>query len=335
VTNISEPPDVVISRRTVVGTCAFGLLAIHRSINAQTTAKSPTVGWLSGPAQAGLTTFKESLRELGYVVARDVLLDILSPQRNESEEYARLAATLVAHRVDVILAANPLSLGAVTKATSSIPVVGVDLESDPVNKGWAASLAHPGRNVTGFFLDIPEMSGKQLQFLKEVKPNLSQVAILGDSQVNQLQFEATEITARNSGLTLHPLAVKSQPEIASAIAGAARKGARALVALTSPLVNIGLKRVAEAAVAHRLPSICGFVPIFAQAGGLLAYGPDFPDLFHRAAGYVAMILKGSKPDELPIQRPTKFNLVINLKTAKALGLTIPQSLLLRADEVIQ
>ena len=123
--------------------------------------------------------------------------------------------------------------------------------------------------------------------------------------------------------------------MASAIAGAARQGARALVVLTSPLVNIGLKQVTEAAVAHRLPSICGFVPIFAQAGGLLAYGPDFPDLFQHAADYVAMILRGSKPAELPIQRPSKFDLVINLKTAKMLGLTIPPSLLARADQVIE
>jgi putative tryptophan/tyrosine transport system substrate-binding protein len=142
---------VTISRRTFVGTCAFGLLANYRSTNAQTTAKSATVGWLSGPARAGLTTFKESLRGLGYVVGQNVLLDILSPQREESEEYSRLAAKFVAQRVDVILAANPHSLEAVTKATGSIPVVGVDLESDPIAKGWVASLARPGRNTTGFF----------------------------------------------------------------------------------------------------------------------------------------------------------------------------------------
>jgi len=320
----------VTTRRAFLWGLTLGTLVA----TAQAT-KIPRIGWLSGPARFGLSEFKQRLGELGYIVGQSVLMDIRSPKSDEFPEYPDLAAQLIATGVDVMLAANPLSLAALSAATKTIPIIGVDLESDPVTKGWAASLAHPGRNITGFFLDIPEMSGKQLQFLKEVKPNLSQVAILGDSQVNQLQFEATEIAARNSGLTLHPLAVKSQADIASAIAGAARKGARALVALTSPLVNIGLKRVAEAAVAHRLPSICGFVPIFAQAGGLLAYGPDFPDLFHRAAGYVAMILKGSNPDELPIQRPTKFDLVINLKTAKALGLTIPQSVLVRADEVIQ
>ena len=204
-----------------------------------------------------------------------------------------------------------------------------------MTEGWAASLAHPGGNVTGFFLDIPEMSGKQIQFLKDVKPTLSRVAILGDPRVNELQFEATEAAARTAGLQLQRLPIKSQPEIASMITRAARQGAHGLVALTSPLVNIGLTRVAEAAATHRLPAICGFVPIFAEAGGLLAYGPDFPDLFRRAAGYVAMILKGSKPAELPIQRPSKFDLVVNMKTAKALGLTMPQSLLLRADQIIE
>lgn len=332
-TNISGP-GVVISRRTIVGTCAFGLLAIHPSINAQTAAKSPTVGWLSGPARAGLTTFKESLRELGYVVARDVLLDILSPQRNESEEYARLAATLVAHRVDVILAANPLSLGAVTKATSSIPVVGVDLESDPVAKGWVVSLARPGRNTTGFFLDIPEMSGKQLQFLTEVRPGLSRVAVLGDPQINELQFRATEAAARSAGLTVQLSQVTSADDIQSAVAAVAVHRAGGLVALTSPLVNRSLRRVAAAALEHRLPSISGFVPSFAEAGGLLAYGPDFEDLFRRAAGYVVAILKGTAPGNLPVQRPTKFRLVINRKTAKLLGLKVPSSLLTLADQLV-
>jgi ABC-type uncharacterized transport system substrate-binding protein len=149
---------MMIPRRAFLGICASGLLARPRSINAQTAAKSATVGWLSGgfAAQgAALTEFKEGLRQFGYVVGQNVLLDVLSTQRNESEEYPRLAAKLVAQRVDVILAANPHSLGAVTKATSSIPIVGVDLESDPIAQGWVVSLAHPGRNTTGFFLDIP------------------------------------------------------------------------------------------------------------------------------------------------------------------------------------
>jgi putative ABC transport system substrate-binding protein len=275
------------------------------------------------------------LREVGYVIGQNVVVDARVPERDKPEQYQALAGQLVAEGVDVILAANPHSLAAVTNATKTIPVVGLDLESDPVAKGWAASLAHPGGNVTGFFLDIPEMSGKQLQFLKEVKANVTRVAILGDPRVNELQFQASNAAARDAGLALQPLLVKSSSEIQSAIAKAARQRAEALVALTSPLVNSTLVSIAEAAVKYRLPAICPFMPSFAEAGGLLAYGPDFPDLFRRAGRYVTTILKGTRPRDLPVQRPTKFELVINLKTAKALGLTIPQSLLIRADQVLE
>jgi putative ABC transport system substrate-binding protein len=329
--------DSMIPRRVFMGAFAVGLLA-PRSINAQITAKSATVGWLSGGAAAQgatLAAFKERLRELGYVVGQNVVLDVQSTQRNESEEYPRLAAKLVAQRVDVILAGNPHALGAVTKATNSIPIVGVDLESDPVAKGWVASIAHPGRNTTGFFLDIPEMSGKQLQFLKEIQPGLSRVAILGDPRINELQFRATEAAARGAGVTLQPSRVTSANEIPRAIAEAAVQRAGGLVALTSPLINVTMRRIADVALEHRLPSICGFVPSFAEAAGLLAYGPDFPDLFRRAATYVVAILKGTAPGNLPVQRPTKFQLVINRKTANVLGLTIPSSLLTLADRLIE
>jgi putative ABC transport system substrate-binding protein len=331
---------VRIPRRAFIETCAFGLVARNCLVNAQTTAKSAVVGWLSGnfaaqPESPPLSAFREGLRELGYVVGQNVVLDVESPQRNEAEEYPRLAAKLVARRVDIIVGANPHSLEAVTKATSSIPIVGVDLESDPVAKGWVASLARPGRNTTGFFLDIPEISGKQLQFLREVQPALTRVAILGDPRINELQFRATEAAARSAGLTLQLSRITSTNEIQEAIAKAAAQRAGGLVALTSPLVNVSFRRIADAALEHRLPSICGFVPGFAEAGGLLAYGPDFADLFRRAAGYVAAVLKGTAPGQLPVQRPTKFQLVINRKTAKVLRLELPPSLSMRADQVIE
>ncbi len=329
--------DGMIPRRMFMGTFAFGLL-VPGSVNAQVTAKSARVGWLSGGFAAQgtpLAAFKDRLGELGYVVGQNVLLDVQSTQRNESEEYPRLAAKLVAQRVGVILAANPHALGAVTQATNSIPIVGVDLESDSVAKGWVASLAHPGRNTTGFFLDIPEMSGKQLQFLKEIQPALSRVAILGDPRINELQFRATEAAARGAGVTFRPSRVTTAHDIPRAIAEAAAQGAGGLVALTSPLINVNMRRIADVALEHRLPTICGFVPSFAEAAGLLAYGPDFDDLFRRAAGYVVAILKGTEPGNLPVQRPTKFQLVINRKTAKALGLQIPSSLLTLADQLIE
>jgi putative ABC transport system substrate-binding protein len=264
-----------------------------------------------------------------------VVFDVLRPERGTAAEYADLASRLVARSPSVILAANPNSLEAVTKATASIPIVGVDLESDPVAKGWAISLARPGRNVTGFFLDIPEMSGKQLQMLQEIRPALIRVAVLGDPRINQLQFRATEAAASRLGVTLYALLLTEPKDIPGLVAEATHQKAGALLALTSPLVNISMKPLAEAALSQKLPTVSGFVPSFAEAGGLLAYGPDFPDLFRRAAGYVVDILKGTRPGDLPVQRPTKFPLVINLKTAKALGLTIPPALLLRADQVIE
>ena len=327
----------MIPRRAFLRALGIGLLLTDRSARAQTPAKIPRVGWLGGGGTARELNFKaiaEGLRGLGYVIGQNVLLDARAPQSGDREQFRDLAARLVADGVEVILAANPYSLEAVTATTKTIPVVGVDLESDPVAKGWVASLARPGGNLTGFFLDIPEMSGKQLQFLKEVKPNLARVAVLGDPRVNELQFRATEAAARSAKITLRSIPIKSANEIQGAIVEAVQQRAGALVVLTSPLVSYNVGHISDAAIKHRLPAISPFVPAFAEAGGLLAYGPDFPDLFRRAGGYVARILKGAKPADLPVQRPTKFELVVNLKTARLRKLTLPQSLVLRADRVI-
>jgi len=329
----------VIPRRAFIGTVGLGLLVSRRRASAQASAKLPRVGYLTSQKVLSYPTVKaflEGLQEMAYVPGQTFLLEYRAPERPDKyEQYAGLAAQLVAAGVDVILASNPSAIEATTKATRTIPIVGVDLESDPVAKGWAATLARPGGNFTGFVLDIPEMSGKQLQFLKEVKPDLSRVAVLSDPRVNELQLRATEAAARGAGLTIQTLSVRDFGEVPGAIAGAAHQRAGALVVLTSPLVFNILGRVADAAVKHRLPAICPFAPAFADAGGLIAYGPDLPYLFRRAAGYVGKILRGAKPGDLPVQRPEKFQLAVNLKTAKALGLTIPQAMLLRADHIVQ
>jgi putative ABC transport system substrate-binding protein len=204
-----------------------------------------------------------------------------------------------------------------------------------VAKGWVATLARPGGNVTGFFLDIPEMSGKQLQLLKEIKPNLARVAVLGDARVNELQFRATDVAAQGASLTLQRLPVKDLNEIPKAFADVPCQRTGALLVLSSPMIFGGMSRIAEIAVQHRLPAISLFVPWFAEAGGLLAYGPAFLDPFRYAASYVDKILKGAPPGDLPVQRPTRFQFVVNLRTAKAIGLAIPQSVLLRADQIIE
>ena len=322
------------SRRAFIGTLGVGVLAAHRHAHSQAATKVPKVGYL-GRSAVAVKAFMERLGELGYVIGENLVVDVRTSEYDKTAEYSNLATQLVAAGVDVLLASNPHALEATTKATKTIPIVGVDLESDPVAKGWVASVARPGGNVTGFFLDIPELSGKQLQLLKEIKPTLLRVAVLGDLRVNELQFRAAEAAARAGGLAVQSLPVKGLDEIAAAIGDAARQRAGALLVLSSPLLFGNLRHVAEAALKHQLPTINLFVPFFAEAGGLLAYGPAFRDLFRRAADYTARILKGAKPADLPVQRPATFEFVINLKTAKALGLQIQQSLLLRADRVIE
>ena len=325
-----------LKRREFIVTLVLGLLVSRRRASAQAPAKTPRVGYLGTQNPVSQKAFLDGLQEMGYVRGQDFLIEFRAPERPDKyEQYPDLAAQLVAAGVDVILAATPSAIEATIKATRTIPIVGVDLESDPVAKGWVASLTHPGGNFTGFVLDIPEMSGKQLQFLKELKPDLHRVAVLGDPRVNELQSRATEAAARGAGLTIQTLAVRDVGEVPGAIAGAARHRAGALVVLTSPLVFNNLGRVTDAAVKHRLPAICPFAPAFADAGGLIAYGPDLPDFYRRAAGYVSKILRGARPGDLPVQRPEKFQLAVNLRTAKALGLTIPQPMLLRADHIVQ
>jgi putative ABC transport system substrate-binding protein len=324
--------------------CALALLVLIAG-NAGAAAREPgkvfRIGWLGGGITGyehrqlpAVKEFTEGLRQLGYAEGKNIIIEAFTVGPDKIDQYSEFAARLVGDRVDVILASNPHATAAVTKATRRIPVVAIDLESDPVARGWAASLARPGANVTGFFLDIPAMSGKHIQFLREVKPELARVAVIGDPRINELQFQATESAARKAGLVIQRFPARSQRDLDAAIAEAARQGAGGLVVLSSPLVNSSLKRIADHAIKHRLLSICMFTPRFAEAGGLLAYGPVLEDFRSRAHIYVVRILQGTKAGDLPIQRPETFQLVVNLKTAQALQLSVPQSLLLRVDQVI-
>lgn len=332
-----------MNRRRFVSGAVCGPLGMPRVAPAQSAGRVPRIGWLGGGAgrssaemlrSTQFKAFADGLREHGLVVGHSVLVDLRMIAPDKVEQYAEVATRLAAE-VDVILAANPFSLAAATQATKTVPIVGVDMESDPVRQGWAATLARPGANVSGFFLDMPEMSGKHVEFLRVVKPGVARVAVLGDPRVNALQFEATDAAARDAGLPLHQLVVQSPGDVEPAIADAAQRRAGALVVLTSPLINSAVPRIVRATLKHRLPSICAFAPLFAEAGGLLAYGPDFHELYRRAATYAARILKGTGVGDLPMQRPEKFLLVINLKTARALALTVPPTLLHRSDQVIE
>jgi putative ABC transport system substrate-binding protein len=244
------------------------------------------------------------------------------------------ASDLVRRNVSVIFATTPEALAAASTATTNIPVVGVDLESDPVAKGYVKSLSRPGGNVTGMFLDIPELIGKQLGLLKEIVPHVSRVAIFGVPGLNTPQFKATETAARAFNVKTEIMEVQIPGDFEGAMEAARARHVEAGILLSSPLVFVFSKQIVEIALAKRLPFISLFGE-FAKAGGLLAYGPNLGEMFRRSGEYVGKILQGAKPSELPIQRPEKFDLVINLKTAAALGVTVPPLLLATADEVIE
>ena len=203
------------------------------------------------------------------------------------------------------------------KATSTIPIVGIDLESDPVASGWAKSFGRPGSNFTGLFLDLPELSGKQIEFLKDAVPTLSYLGVLWDSTIGVVQFRATQAAARETGVTLHSLPIQSPQDFKDTFDRAAREPIHGVVVLSSPLILEQRLQIAEWAMKARLPTISLFTS-FPRSGGLMAYGPSLPDMYKRAATYVDRILKGARVADLPIERPIKFELVINLRTAKVL-----------------
>ena len=246
------------------------------------------------------------------------------------ERLPDLAAELVRLRVDVIITGSNVHVAAAQRATATIPIVMV-AAGDPVGAGFIASLARPGGNITGFSADASrEIVGKNLALLKEIVPSLSRVGVVGRSS----QRGALEAAARQLNVALEVVDIRSPEDFESAFAAMVGKRVGAVVLGAGPLTYMRRQQIADLALTHRLPAITTLNE-FAPAGLLMTYGTNLPDLYRRAASYVAKILRGAKPAELPVEQPTKFELVINLKTAKALGLTIPQSLLLRADEVIQ
>jgi putative ABC transport system substrate-binding protein len=278
-------------------------------------------------------SFFQGLRRAGFVDGQNARIDARFPGTaiDRLDEEVR---ELVALNCRVIFASNPYAIQAVTKATKTIPIVGVDLESDPVASGFARSIARPGGNFTGFFLDIPELGGKQIELLTEAVPTASRLAVLWDATIGEVQYRATETARRPAGVMLQSLPIRRQQDINEAIQQAVSQQANGLVVLSSPLIYQRRSQIGSLALKARLPTISLF-NTFPKEGGLMAYGPDFPAIYSQAAGYVARVLAGANPGELPIQRPTTFELVINLKTARALGLTVPSSLLTRADEVIE
>ena len=324
-----------MERRKFIGVVSISLLACPMAAGAQPTARAPRIAVL-GPAPANpmlAEAFKQGLGELGYTDGRNVVIEYRDAA-GAPERLPQLAVDLVRLNVEILFARGAGALSAAKQATSRIPIVAVDLESDPVAMGFVRSLAQPGGNITGVFLDLPELSGKQLQLLKEINRSISRVAILGDQVLNAPQFQATEVAARALAMQSQLLDVRGSKDIDTALEAASRGRAGAVLLLSSPLVFNRRVEIGSLAMKKRLPAVSMFVE-FAEAGGLMAYGPSIREAFRRGGGYAGRILQGAKPADMPVERPTKFELVINMKTAKALGLAIPQSLLTRADQVIQ
>jgi putative ABC transport system substrate-binding protein len=294
----------------------------------------PVIGFLSEVPevlwdQPLLLAFRQGLGELGWVEGKKVVIEY-----RFGSDLLQNAGELVRRNVSAIVAPTPATLAVVSKATTTIPVIGVDLESDPVAKGYAKSLARPGGNITGMFLDIPELSGKQVGLLKEIVPRLSRIAIFGIPGLNVAQFPAAETAIRALGLEAEIIEVRSEDDVEGAMEAARAKHAEAGILLSSPLVFTHSKQIGELALAKRLPLISLF-DHSARLGVLVAYGPNMSEIFRRCGVYVGKILQGAKPSDLPIQRPEKFDLVINLKTATALGVDMPTQLQQLADEVIE
>jgi putative ABC transport system substrate-binding protein len=318
---------------------AFGamLFALCVPVEAQQSKKLPRIGYLAYRANPGLgeKAFLEGLQDLGYVEGKTIVIE-WRWTTGKPELLADLAAELVRLRVDVLVAASTPAVQAAKNATSTIPIV-MAFAADPVGTGFVASLARPGGNITGLSGIMPELAGKRLELLRELFPKLSRLAFLayrGDP-AHGLFVKEAQGAAQSFGIQLQSLVIASPDEIEGAFSAMVRERAGALVVQPLFVVALGQgRRIADLAVQNRLPAVSD-LGTFADAGGLISYGPDVVVLYRRAATYVDKILKGTTPADLPVEQPTKFEFVINLKTAKALNLTIAQSVLFRADRVIK
>jgi putative ABC transport system substrate-binding protein len=315
------------------------LLALFVAAEAQQPKKVPRIGYLSGSPPSAIAehneAFRQGLRELGYMEGKNIVIEWRSAE-GKRDRLPALATELVHLKVDVIVTAGPLVTRAAKEATSTIPIV-MAQDPDPVGNGFVASLARPGGNITGLSRLAPELSGKQLELLKEIVPKLSRVAVFGTSTRpgNAQTLREVELAAGAFGVQLQYLDILSPKDIETAFQAAVRERADgALWFVTGSIGNPHRKKIADLAVSSRLPVIY-FSREYVEAGGLVSYGVNEVDLYRRAATYVDKILKGTKPADLPVEQPTKFELVINLKTAEQIGVTMPQWLLMRADRVIR
>jgi ABC-type uncharacterized transport system substrate-binding protein len=314
------------------------LLGVAVIAQAQQPKKVPRIGYLAGASHAAiafrLEAFRQGLRELGYLEGKNIGIEYRYSEGNFRRQ-KELAFELARANVDVIVTSGPASTRAAKEATATIPII-MTFDSDPVGSGSVASLARPGGNITGLSTLAPEISGKQLELLKEIVPKLSRVAVIGSSANpgNAQVLKEMEAVAQVFSVKLQYLDILDPKELEAAFRTASNERADAMVVLAGTIIIAQRARIADLAIKSRLPSIYERRE-FVEAGGLMSYGISITDLDRRAAIYVDKILKGAKPGDLPVEQPTKFELVINLKTAKQIGLTIPPNVLARADRVIR
>jgi len=321
---------------TLLGGAAAAPIIRPFGLRAQQSAV-PVIGFLSPHANSVpyVQGFPAGLRELGYVEGRNIRIEFRWA-RGRFEQLAEFAAELVRLKVDVLVASLTQASLVARQATATIPIVMVGV-ADPVAVGLIASLARPGGNITGTSGIAADIVGKQLELLKEVVPGVLRVAVLwnpANAAFQALQLGQAEIAARTAGLQLQLLGARTPNEFEAAFAAIVKEGTRALAVLGDPLFAIHSAAIAMLAVKNRIPTVSAG-RVFAEAGMLLSYGPSYFDLHKRAAVYVDKILKGAKTADLPVEQPTTFELIVNLKTSKALNLTLPSSILIRADEVIE
>jgi putative ABC transport system substrate-binding protein len=327
----------MISRRRLLKGAALSIFGTPFLSTAQ--PQVARIGYLgqnsaSAPSMpVNLRAFREGLRALGYVENQNLVVEYRWAE-GKPERLARLAADLIGLKIDAIVCVGPAGVKAVRGATASVPIVTIDLETDPVASGAVASLARPGGNLTGIFLDQAELSGKWLQLLRDAIPTFSRAAVLWDSANPSPQLKAIEVAARTMGIYLQALKLQNLEQLEAAFATAKKGRTQGLVVLSSPLFGSSGPRLGDLALEARLPAISPFRELTA-AGLLMAYGPNVEEGFRRLAAFIAKILTGEKPRDIAIERPSRFDLVINARTAKAIGLTLPQALLLRADQVIE
>jgi putative ABC transport system substrate-binding protein len=305
---------------------------------AQQPAKIPRIGFYldANPSAvaARVEGFRQGLRDLGYIEGKNILIEWRSAEGN-AERRAEIVADLVRQKVDLIVSPGPTGTRALKEATSTIPIV-MGQDTDPVGSGFVASLARPGGNITGLSALAPEMSGKQLELIKDIVPKLSRVAIIGNS-TNPGDAQALRETVLAAGsfeIYLRYFDVLDPNDIEGVFRAVVKGRADALLLLGNPALNTHRKQIVDLAAKHRLPASYAR-PEYVEAGGLMYYGTNYPELFRRAASYVDKILKGAKPADLPVEQPTKFEFIVNLKAAKQIGLTIPPNVLARADRVIK